>query len=438
MDKVFFEERVKAVPEDMNALHENTELAFAALIEAMAGNVNDVLLKDAPPTVTHPPGSLQTSIPEQWFAVDGIFCKIPASVDLRADTADYLRIYFVAYRTNVTGSRDRYTLSGGSVVVAPDTVIIRKPSNCRIEITASGNPLVAPGPPTLGPGDIDYLLYCDIVWTGSGDPYVTPNSVSPNVAALWSFPGAGISYTPHAATHIPAPYGSGTDVIQLADLTGKPGLMPAGSFIILKDSLNTVETDIAAPYITRSQTGDNSPGNPKTVTIGMNLHESLTVRDTDKLGLAFRAGPNAGTDERAARFDHRHSPGESPIAVEFARIDVDSGDLGQELAIPDFASLARIMTTQVFWMPPLSNDDPYPRFDCLWLYSAAGIIGARAHIIGGDQVVIETGAAAFIELSSAGLARASAAVGGTPTWTNAGTAAKPTSGVLFVKVVGER
>jgi hypothetical protein len=374
--------------------------------------------------------------------VDGIFCKVPASVDSRADTPDYLSFYFVTYRTDVTGDRDRYTLSGGQVTVAPETVIIRKPSMCRIEIMASGNPLTPPGPPTLGPGDIGYIKFCDIVYSGAGDPYISPNSVTHNVGALWSFPGAGITYTPHAPTHLPL----GSDPIQVAALGGdplgsRPGLMPSGSFVVLMGALQDVLIDGAAPFMTRSLSGDNSPGDPKVVTLNMKLHESLTTKEVSsvqRLALNYRTGSYAGEDERPARFDHRHSPGESPIAVEFFKIDVDSSNLGDELTIPKFNSLARIQTVQVFWLPPLSNDDPYPQFECSWMPSAAGSIGARAHIIGGNEVVIETGGHAYTEMSSATSARAIAAVGGTATWTFAGFVTKPTSGHLLVKVTGER
>jgi hypothetical protein len=437
MDRVYWEERVKAIPDDMNALHENTEGAFAEFVAAMAGNTDVVLFKDAPPAVSHPASTILTNIPEQWFAVDGIFCKIPVSVDSRADTPDYISIYFVAYRTDVTGTRDRYTLAGGVVSVSPTTVIIRKPSNCRIEIVTSGNPLTPPGPPVLGPNDINYVKYCDIVWTGTGTPTVTHN-----VGALWSFPGAGITYTPHATTHLPV----GTDPIQLAALGGdplgsRPGLMPSGSFSTLMGSLQDVLIDPAALFLTRSLSGDNSPGNPKQVTLNVKLDESMTIRDVSsvkRLAVNFRSGGYSGSDERAARYDHRHSPGESPIAVEFFRIDVDSGNLGAELAIAAFASIARIQMTQVFWLPPLSNDDPYPLFDCAWLLAPGGTIGARAHIIKANEVVIETGGSAYTALSIQSNARATAAVGGTVTWTFSGYSSNPTSGSLLVKVTGER
>jgi len=437
MDKVYWEERIKAIPDDMNALHENTEGAFGDLIRAVVGNADTVLLKDSAPIVTHPTGFIVTNILEQWFAVNGVFCKAPTSTDSRSDIPDYISIYFVAYRTNVMGDRDRYTLAGGQVTVAPENVIIRKPSACRIEVVSSGDPLTPPGPPTLGPDDIGYIKYCDIVYTGTGSP-----SVTHNVGSLWSFPGAGITYTPHAPTHLP----TGTDPIQIAAVGGdplgsRPGLMPSGSYLLLTSTLNNVETSISSPYLTRSQTGDNTPGNLKTVTIGVNIHESLTTRivsSVDRLGLNFRSGAYAGTDERAARFDHRHTPGESPFAAEFYKLSVDSGDLGKELAIPAFGSIARAQTTQVFWLPPLSSNDPYPMFDCSWILIATGVIGARAHIITGNEVVVETGGKAFIELGAATCARALAAVGGTVTWTFAGTMNRPTSGYLLIKVVGER
>jgi len=315
--------------------------------------------------------------------------------------------------------------------------LLRKPSNCRIEIVTSGNPLTPPGPPSLGPNDIGYLKYCDIVWTGIGTPTVTHN-----VGALWSFPGAGITYTPHAPTHLPA----GSDPIQLAGLGGdplgsRPGLMPSGSYATLMGAVQDVLINVAAPFMTRSLSGDNSPGDPKLVTLNMLLDESLTVREVSaikRLALNFRSGGYSGTDERAARYDHRHTPGESPIAVEFYRLDVDSGDLGSELAVPAFASLARIQTTQVFWLPPLSNDDPYPLFDCSWILSPSGTIGVRAHIIDGNEIVIETGGQAYTVLSSLSLVRAVAAVGGSATWTFASYNTNPTSGHLLVKVVGER
>lgn len=436
MDRVYWEERVKTIPDDMNALHENTEGALGNLIEAMAGNIDTVLFKDAPPVVTHPASTLLTNIPEQWFSVDGVFCKIPASSDSRPDTADYISFYFVAYRTDVNGTRDRYTLAGGVVTVAPETVIIRKPSNCRIEITASGNPLTPPGPPTLGPNDIGYIKYCDVVWDGA------TLTVTHNVSALWSFPGAGISYTPHAATHLP----TGTDPIQLAGLGGdplgsRPGLMPSGSYATLMGSLQDVTVDPTASCLTRSLSGDNSPGNPKHVALNLNYDDSLKVHEVSsiqKLGLNYRTGPYSGEDDRPARFDHTHSPGDSPIILDAVEIEVDSGDLGSELPVPVFDGMSKIHTAQVFWIPPLSNDDPYPMFQCSWMIGSSGTVGARVHIVGAKTVVLETGGVAYTELGTATSARATAAVGGTPTWTYAGYVTRPTSGILLVKVVGER
>lgn len=433
MNKVNFEERVKIVPVDANALHDETELAIGDIIQAVSGGYGDVLFKNAPPVVTHLAPNIQVSIPEQWFTVNGIPGKIPAtSFNLPDGAADRWRVYFVMGRVDANDNRDRFQIVGGVIQVVTQSVVVRKASTPRVETTASGNPLVVPPPPALGPTDEGYVLFCEIVWD------LITLSVTHNTSAIYSFPGAGAGVAPHAATHV-----AGGDPIPDAAMGGPSstaGLMPIGSFAVLMQTLQSLGIDPASPYLTRVISGDNV-SSPKVVALRFRHHPSLQVYEVSGvyyLGVKFASGPFDGTSQIAARRDHRHSPSEFPIVVDSSRVTVGSTDRGKLLSVSAFSTLVSLHGAQAFWAPPGVVSPAYPLVDCGWYPGASGMLGCRVHIVGTNEVKLETGGQAFVELKGDLYTYILAAVGGSPTWTYAGSAQFPTSGEIYVRVSGTR
>ena len=433
MNKVNFEERVKIVPADANALHDETENVVADVLRVVSGGYGDVLFKNAPPVVSHLLGNIQVNIPEQWFTVNGIPGKIPAtSFNLPDGAADRWRIFFVMGRVDAIDNRDQFQIVGGVIQVNTVPLVVRKASTPRRETTASGNPLVIPAPPVLGPTDIGYIMYCDIVWD------LVTLSVTHNASAIYSFPGAGAGVAAHAATHL-----GGADPIPDAAMGGPSsteGLMPIGSFATLMQTLTSLGVDPASPYLTKVISGDNVSA-PKVVALRFRHHSSLKVYEVSGvyyLGIKFGNGPFDGTEDLGARRDHHHSPSEFPLSMESERVTVGAVNLGKLLSVPTFGTISSLHSTKAFWAPPGTVSPAFPLVECGWFPGSSGMIGCRVHIVGANEAKLETGGQAFLKMESDLYAYILSAVGGTPTWTYAGSAQYPTSGEIYVRVSGTR
>lgn len=433
-NKVFFSEKEKLVPDDMNGIHDETEAAFGNLIRSISGGFDTLLFVEDPPTAVDATPNLRIDVPEQWFSVDGIPEKIVSQTILKPLADDYHKLWFVIKRQDQSDNRDFFQIVGSSIQIVTNSTVIRKQTAARIEVTSSGDPLTPPGPPTLGSSDIGYIEYASVIRNGGS------NSVSLNSADVYSFPGAGLGFTNHAGTHLP----SGSDPIQLAALGGPlgsvPGLMPAGSYAVLSSAIQDLVISPSSPFLTRVISGDNTPSDPKTVELRLRYDGSLRSLESggvDYLGLNYTTGPRAGTSQRPARSDHTHSPQESPIAIEIYQISVDSSDLGTLIDVPVFRNIARIYETQVFWAPPGATSPPYPQIDCSWKGGSESV-GARAHLVSGNEVKIEVGAYALVELVDPLYTFVVNEAGGSPTWTHVTSPSFPTDGELYLKVVGLR
>lgn len=437
MLKVNFEERVKLIPLDMNALHDETENGMGELVQAMSGGTGSVLFKDAFNPAVDVLGNITISIPEQWFGIAGVVGKIPAQVaPLGPDIAPInFRIFFVNRRGDVLGNRDQYQIVGGVISVVTNSIVVRKSLSPRIEVTSAAFPAV-PAPPILAPGDLGYVEYASVSWDG-----FTLSSTH-NVAAIYTFPGYASGVGLHAGSHL----STGLDGIQLAALGGPmgsvEGLMPEGSFQVLKESIRDVLVNPACPYFTATIVGDNTFGAPtlaKKIDFRVRHDSSFLVKDVSGvkfLGLNFQTGPYAGDSGRPSQSNHRHSPSETPIALEQAHVTATSGMLGTVVSVPNFPGITRIFSVQVFWAPPGIVSPNYPLFECGWFQSPYGRIGVKGIIVADDEVKIEIGGYAFIELTADALAMAKVACPGG--WENAGSEAYPAAGELYVKIVGSR
>jgi hypothetical protein len=433
-DKVFFSEKEKLVPDDMNGIHNETEAAFADLIRSISGGYDTLLFVEDAPSVVESPPNLRIDVPEQWFSVDGIPEKIIAQSVLKPLVDNYHKLFFVIQRTDLSDDRDFFQIVGSSIQIVTQSTTVRKQTTPRIEVTSSGNPSVPPGPPTLGTNDIGYIEYASVIKDGA------TITVSLNTAAVYSFPGAGLGFTNHAGTHLP----SGSDPIQLAALGGPsgsvPGLMPEGSYAVLSSAIQDLYISPSSPFLTRTISGDNSPGDPKRVELRVRYDGSLKSAESggvDYLGLNYPTGPRSGISERPARSDHWHSPSESPVAIEIYRVSVSASDLGTLVDVPEFRNIARIYQTQVFWAPPGYTSPPYPQVECGWKHGSDGI-GVRAHLVTGNTVKLEIGSFALTEILDPLYSFILTEVGGSPIWTHVTSPSYPTDGELYLKVIGLR
>ncbi len=432
--RTYWEEGVEVIKEDLNAIHDSTENEVKVLLEALSGGKDTLLFDNAPPAVSVVPPNIVVDVPAQRFSVDGNTGEVPAPVTLNfpdTPTAQH-RVFFVIRRNETTDTRDFLEESGGTLAVVPDTAVIRKTTADRIEQTSSPDELTPASDPTLSPDDIGFVEYCTIIWDGA------TLTTTLNVAALYTFPGAGMGYASHGIQHLPG----GTDPIPVAAVSGSPsgsdpGLMPAGSFAVLKNAVQSVSIDAASPFLTRVTTGDNTPTNPKNVELNLRLMPALIgVEDSGDwyLGLSYGSGPYAGDSPNPARFNHRHPISEIPLAIVPYDVDVDSSDLGTLLDVAEFPSIGVISHTQVYWVPPGKT---YPMVDCDWAEMTAGSVGVKAHVVGNNEIKLEIGELGMVRLTDALKTYVTGITGGI-TWESQDNGRIVQSGKLMVRLFGER
>jgi hypothetical protein len=163
MDKVNFSDNQKLIKEDLNPLHDLTEDGLADLVRSLTGGQETVLFKDAIHSAVHLAPNIKITVPEQWFAVNGIPEKIAASNIIKPETDDYHRIFFVLSRTNQSADRD-FVQTSPSIQVVTNGTVIRKLTAGRIEVTSSGSSGTPPGTPTLNPTDIGFVELGSVIW----------------------------------------------------------------------------------------------------------------------------------------------------------------------------------------------------------------------------------------------------------------------------------
>jgi hypothetical protein len=383
--------------------------------------------------VVHAPPNINVSIPIQSFSISGVIGDVPASAVVLSDIPPAQhRVFFVIERVDQNAMRDVLQSVAGTLQIVSKNVVYRIDAVARIEKTDSPDPITPAPPPALGPSDIGYIEYCTVIWDGAVLTTIH------NSSAVWQFPGGTITVGPHGITHLP----SGTDPVPVAVISGSPsgsdpGLMPAGSFAVLKNCVQNIIVSAFSPYIVRVVTGDNTPGNPKRVELRLRTTSSFTtesISGDDYLGLNFKSGPYAGSSPQPARSDHGHSVSESPVALVSHPMAVDETDLDILLMVPDFSAISTIYQTQVFWRPTTFD---YPMIACGWIERADGTIGARAHILGSGEVRIETGSLGFVHFNDAVKAYVISITGGV-VWSGSDNAKLVRSGDLLVRLIGEK
>lgn len=424
MQRKRFEERVKVTHGDFNALHEFTEAGVEEILSALSGGLTEILFDVAPLTVTHVPAvKITIGVPQQRFSVSGVVGLAgPGSYDYPDDTTKNYKAFFVVGRTAINEMRDRLIIAGMNLSVVSAMLTVADAPAPRIEITSAVNPNVAPAP-TLLPDDVGYVELGSVAYAGGA--WVATH----NVAAVYSFPGLGPSYVNHAPRHLP----SGDDRIPLADIAGNPGLMPPNAYSVLVEAIQDLIGSPSSPFLTRVVTGDNTPGSPKRAEIILRFTDSFESVDdlgVDRLALSFMTGGYFGTSARPARADHRHSPEQSPVDVLTSKISgAAPNTLSGEI---EFTSLARVLQTQVFWGPEPDVGILIP-CDSYIENAALGMVGANAIIIGTRKVRVQTLPRALCRISQSMMPLL-----GPVTWTSSVAAEFPTSGNLYVRVVGIR
>jgi hypothetical protein len=420
-----FTQLEKVITPDLNSFHELTEEGLADLIKAISGGLDEVLFNNLPHTYVVNIGvDVTITVPGQHFAVDGVVGSVALTSFIRPDPLvdTTFRIFLVVGRTGVNANRDVLDLGPPLAVISQLLQVEDIPAS-RIELTSAAPPGV---PPALGPTDVGY------VELGSVSKIGGVWSMVHNTSAIYAFPGLGPSYAPHAARHIDAM----DDPIQIADMTGRIGLMPVGSYPVLMGSLQLMEISPSMPYLVRVLSGDNTPGNPRKATLTLRTSPSFKVDMSGPdplLALDLATGPYAGDSNRPARWNHRHSPEESPIAVMTYAVTVGPGNLNTLMPEIEFTGMARIYEVQVFWAKPGTVSPQHPAVACGLMETAQGVVGVSGVITGNNKVRLQVGNRAFAWLNGAAVAYM-----GAVTWTYSVDPSFPTSGEIFVRVTGVR
>jgi hypothetical protein len=343
-------------------------------------------------------------------------------------------LYFILRETDTTENRERLRLAGSSVVRETVPMVVRAVESGYVSKTESGDPSTLPPAPTLGVDDVGYVLFATIKSLGG------VATITYNTAALWSFPGGGLAIGLHGPSHLP----SGGDPVPLATVSGDPGLMPTGAMAVVKEALQDIIISPLSPYLLKSTTGSNTPTDPKICTLEVSLHSSMEIKDVGgvkQLGVRFMSGPYDGGSEISTRRDHKHSLSDSPVTIEWARVDIVSlTQMGTMIPLPTFSTVGDIASVEIFWCPP-GSVAPVPGTSCGWLFDPAlgQMVGVNYVSVSTNEIQLEIGAAlAKLSDSARGLIT-SRFTGGTVTWDSAtGDGNTPRTGVLFVKVIGAR
>lgn len=434
-------------PDDMNQQHLYTEEGFGTFLAAIASGKADVLFDNKPPGVVQVGANWQVSVLAQSAAIQGRPFTSPGAT-LSSIIADkQIGVWFVLRQTDVSEMRDRLRLVGSTPVRETVSMVVRKEESNRVELTESASVGDAPPTPVLGMDDVGYVLLATIVSLGGS------SSVIHNTAAVWTFPGGGGGLAAHGPSHLP----TGLDPIPVAAVGGTgstAGLMPADALLVLVEAVQHVQPSVYSPYIEAVMSGDNSPADPKTATLRLRHHTSLEVKDVggeDQLGVKFGSGPFAGGADVAARFDHTH---EYQLATFRVRQEISlPTQLGTLIPLAPFSDLTDIVSIEVLWTPP-GMTRPIPGIVCGWVVVShqattglsgpsgvgGGAIGVRPVLVAANEV--------HLEIGDLGLTRFQNAVrqmimsrftGGGITWNSStGDGNTPTSGELFVRVVGTK
>jgi hypothetical protein len=404
----------------------------------MTGGLSDVLLTNAPPSVSQVGVNWQISVPEQYAAVDGRVFKVESEQPTSAVADKQIGVFFVLRQVNVIETRERLRDTGSTVVRETFDPIVRLDETSRVELTESGGPTLDPPPPVLGPDDVGAVHYATVISSGG------VSTINYNEAILWNFPGGGLAVGHHALTHMPG----GSDPLPLATLGGaagsSAGLMPEGKLAVLEEAIQNVIASALSPYLVPIVSGDNSLTNPKKVTLQLRHHQSLEVKDVSgqkQLGVRFGTGPYDGDGELAARRTHTHPIDESPITVSRAKISIDDlNQLGSLIEMSPFEGISEIVSVEVYWAPP-GFLSPKPGVSCNWIQVASNqYVGVRAHLVTGNEIRLEIGNVGVTKLQDAlRVYILDRFTSGAVTWDSAtGDGNTPRNGELFIKVVGVR
>ena len=270
------------------------------------------------------------------------------------------------------------------------------------------------------------------------------SNVIHNTALVWNFPGGGNAVDKHEWQHMPG----GNDQLPIAQVGGEQGstvgLMPTTSLIFAVEALQDIRVASNTPYLTATDNVPQSTRNtPRYVTLEMKLHGSMEVKSTggaSRLGVKFATGPYAGQSGVAPNSDHTHPLSQSPITIEYARVEIKAlSQLGSLITIPPFGTLSDIYSTEVLWAPPNSNT-PVPGIECNWVKTSTGFIGVRTVKAASNAVSLEIGREGLTQFQDSVKAWIlSQYTSNQQTWDSAtGDGNTPNNGTLFLKVIGIR
>lgn len=427
-----FPATMKALEEDFNAIHENTELGLADLIYAIANASTDptkLLISTTAVSFTGT-GPWNLVIPDTWFAIDGVLASLVSASSVPvANTGDRtVALYLHIERSNVNADRDFLDLSGGTPAVGVDSFVVERDFAASVELI---DPYTGPGDaPAAGTDDVgDPILFATATISGG----VMTVDHDPNNYTLAIDVGTA---APHAAQHLQG----GLDPIDLAT-PAQEGLISAEDMAVVRAALTNLTIDAGSPFLVRTISGTN-PADPKTVALTIRLYADSLVSVNDsgtyKLGLNFPVGGLAGSSDRPARSDHKHNLSDSPIqvAVRTVTIDDPSNQLGSVIQVQAPENFGLITNVVIHWLAPTITSPYYP------LVQVAGImdlVGVRYTLAGTRDIRLRIGDNGLCNLTAEERALV-LAVTGSQTWDSAGSSAGliPTTGKLVIYITGVR
>ena len=456
MKQVYFSDGQKPLTTDMNAIHENTELAIFTLMKALVGSDGKVLFDSISPVVSYGPSpNLNITVSPQYFAVDGAIGLAPEITTILDATGDLKVGVFLAIRKDpVEEIRNFISLDDPSNILIQEDLetTIAKDDLARVQFTTTSDLLAEPPDPALSSTDLGFVRLATVTFDASPKSPVT----SMNSTDVVTFPSsATVPTTSHAATHLPG----GADEVSVSIINptssggSSVGWMPLGAYTATLGAVQSVEAADTAGYLTVVTTGDNTVSSnditAKTVEISLALASSLTTVDVSgasQLSVAYSAkNATNGVSDLAARKDHTHPTSASGVLVETFSLEVTSSSALLGTVVGPYTvtgltstTVGKLFSIQVYWQPPnLPTNDTEFGVESEWfLISNLGqveSVGCRAIVNSKDTFSLELGEAGLVYLSQTTIDAINAVI--TPNWTGGNLAQV---GTLKINVIALR
>jgi len=420
---------MKPLQSDLNALGENTESAFHALLQVFTNNTEGVLFDALLPVVTLDTTDLTILTPAQSVSIRGSveslldYSEIFDLDDGMSGLLDLrVEVYFVFNRVPVTATRNFLSVDPTRNVTIlqnaeAEIATIIQPSVVYLWTNDLGDPSQVP---LLGPMGVGYIKLATVTYAGG----ITVTSEPLNSFTLPD--SLIVPVQLHGSSHLPG----GLDPIPLAELSNTTvygstaGLMPLGAYSLAMNSVSDLIPGQDSPFFVFSTVGSNevveNTFNPKLIRVSLRTDPSLTISGVSggqALGVKFGvAGPNTGISSEAARRDHIHALSESGLVVVNLSQDIDEFDSGTIITreitagdLPNNVRLAQILDVKYYWEPP--NLDPVESHDdnlvaVPWMVtqiagSGLSTLGVRTNILSKTTFQMEIGAYGLAYLTQA-------------------------------------